>query len=237
MSRYIDLERYHRVEQTHPFYKEMVSKIISEVTSRSKAKKTDVIELGAGTGLLTQELLKIPSISPIVLEMDSNCVSALKNNLAAGRKIKVVRCDMINYFNGSKFDIAVSSFSHHHAEYDRGLEFAMNINKNLKPKGVYIVGEELIPKFLSEKDRKRSLKKYHSFIIRKAISEAHHEVAELEKAALESGLNKIGDFKRHEKMLEDEMCSSGFKIITKQKIGPINKNVGGVFVYVFQKTN
>ena len=96
------------------------------------------------------------------------------------------------------------------------------------------MGMEILPYFSNEKERIQSLYAYHLFIINKALRERHFEVAKLEIDALRSGADKIGDFKRHEGMFEDEM-SKGFKLIEKKKIGPTDlSDVGGVFVYVFE---
>ena len=46
----------------------------------------------------------------------------------------------------------------------------------------------------------------------------------------------IGDFKRHEAMFEEEVESSGLRMIEKKKMGPSDRDdVGGIFVYVFEK--
>ena len=62
------------------------------------------------------------------------------------------------------------------------------------------------------------------------------QLAKIEIDALESGVNMVGDFKRHEAMFETEMIATGeFKLLSKKKIGPLDlNNVGGVFVYVYE---
>ena len=66
----------------------------------------------------------------------------------------------------------------------------------------------------------------------------HHDrvqLSELENNALKSGLDMVGDFKRHETMFEEEMKSASFRCVMKKKIGPLDRDdVGGVFVYVFR---
>ena len=61
------------------------------------------------------------------------------------------------------------------------------------------------------------------------------QLSELENNALKSGLDMVGDFKRHEAMFEEELESAGFKMLVKKKMGPLDRNdIGGVFVYVFE---
>ncbi|MBW3011238.1 hypothetical protein KY326_03400, partial [Candidatus Woesearchaeota archaeon] len=131
--------------------------------------------------------------------------------------------------------IALSIFAHDHINFKKRFKFAKNIAKNLKKDGVYIMGGEILPKFTNENERKKALYLYHNFIIDKAKREGHNQLAVLEKEALISGLNKIGDFKRHVKMFEDEMESAYLKIRFKKKMGPKNNRLGGVYVYTFQK--
>ncbi len=237
MSRYVDLEKYHKHERKHPFYEEMLADILFEIKKRLKKDKIiRILELGAGTGIVTLELAKLPFVKITAVEIDTHCYELLKKNLSECKNVDVIQGDVVNFQASKLSDIVVSVFSHDHIQYNRQYELARNINKNLRLHGIYIMGNELIPKFKSEPERKKSLKLYHNFIIEKALQEGHKEVAEIEKKALYSGLHKIGDFKFHEKILEEGMENAGFKVIKKNKIGPKNEKVGGVFVYVFEKT-
>ena len=57
MSRYIDLEVYHSVEKSHPFYQEMMDEILRVIKAeRDKTGSVKILEIGAGTGLSTSEL-------------------------------------------------------------------------------------------------------------------------------------------------------------------------------------
>lgn len=235
MSNYIDLEKYHKAERTHPFYEEMLAEILSEMKKHLNGEKTRVLELGSGTGIATLELLKFPSIDLTAVEVDENCFSFLQGKLN-GTDANLVLADAVIFKCNKVFDITVSVFAHDHVSFERAREFAENINKNLKMNGLYIMGGELLFEFKTEYERKQALKKYHGFIIEKAEKEGNKEIVELETEALNSGLNKIGDFKRSEKMLEREMENAGFKVVKKEKMGPKKpENIGGVFVYIFQK--
>jgi len=89
--------------------------------------------------------------------------------------------------------------------------------------------------FENEEQRKEALYAYHCYIIEKALKDKNFEVAQIEINALKSGLEEIGDFKRHEAMFEEEMVSSGLRLVQKNKIGPfVPSDVGGIFVYVYQ---
>ena len=236
MSKYIDVQAYHAAEKTHPFYIEMIEEIHNQIKAATKnTRSAHILELGAGTGLLTQELiLKHPHHQISALEYDWKIHQLLSKHVEG--KANCICGDAVNYVAEHPFDILVSSFAHDHIHFDRRFDFAKNIRKNLKRGGRYIMGMEILPYFNSEPERLKSLYTYHLFIINKALKERHFEVAKLEIDALRSGADKIGDFKRHEEMFEDEM-SNGFKLLEKKKIGPTDiNNVGGVFVYVFEAT-
>lgn len=234
MSKYIDLDLYHAVERTHPFYLEMLQEIHNQISIATK-KKTDakLLELGAGTGLLTQELAtKHPQLGISALEYDWKIYNLLRKHV--GKKVTAICGDAVKYFREGFYDVVVSCFAHDHIHFNSAEEFAFNIRKNLKRGGRYIMGGELLPLFRGEQERIESLYKYHVFIIEKALRDGNFEVAKLEIDALRSGVQSIGDFKRHEAMFEEEM-SKGFRLIQKIKVGPNQPtNVGGVFVYVFE---
>jgi hypothetical protein len=68
-----------------------------------------------------------------------------------------------------------------------------------------------------------------------ALRDDRVQLSELENNALKSGLDMVGDFKRHEIMFEEELRSAGFKMLVKKKMGPVDRtDIGGVFVYVFE---
>jgi SAM-dependent methyltransferase len=145
--------------------------------------------------------------------------------------------DGIVFRSKKKFDIAVSSFAHHHISYDQDESFIQNLYYNLNTNGIYIVGDEFIPKFKDETERRRSLIRYHHHVIDLAEKADHFELANLEYECLLSGVRMIGDFKRSEEMIEEEIQTGGlFKMVDKTKI-PFKEEIkeGGIFVYQFQK--
>jgi len=234
MSRYINLEVYHRVESTHPFYGEMIEAIHKQITRFGKGRKIKILELGAGTGLLTRELLKHKNVQIDAIELDQECCEAHEKYITDAR-CQCICDNAVTFCQNGAYDIVVSAFAHDHIAGNLRVPFSKNIKANLKPGGVYVMGGEILPFFSNEEERKEALYTYHCYIIEKALRDKHFEVAQIEINALKSGLEKLGDFKRHEGMFEEEMASSGLRLETKEKIGPLDlKGVGGVFVYVYQ---
>lgn len=240
MSRYIDLPTYHNIERGHPFYVEMIEEIRKQIgchfgKGSKKRAKVKSLELGAGTGLCTLELIKVPYLELDALEIDKECCKILSSHPGSAR-YNVILGDAVTYCKKNNYDLVVSTFAHDHIHYDNRFAFASNIYNNIKKGGLYIMGGELLPYFSNDEERKRSLFKYHNYIIDLALRHNRVQLAELENNALKSGLDMIGDFKRHEAMFEQEMESAGFDRISKKKMGPTDSSdVGGVFVYVFRK--
>ena len=235
MSRYINLDLYHRVEESHPFYRDMIDEISTQISRLcSTGKKYRILELGAGTGLLTKKLIGFPFLDVHALEIDADCCEILRNNINS-ENLNIIQGDAVVYCRNNYFDIVISSFAHDHIHYEKANSFARNIEQNLRGGGVYIMGGEIIPSYSTMEERKEALYKYHCYIINKALLDGNFDVAQIEIQALMSGLEMKGDFKRHEDMFEDEMASTDLTLVSKKKIGPgDNKSVGGIFVYVYR---
>ena len=235
MSRYIDLDVYHAVERSHPFYVEMTDEILKLIDKHQNTQKDglEILELGAGTGLFTEQLVQIPRTQIDALELDSSCVELLTKHVAG--KARVIQGDAVKYSKNQKYDVVVSTFAHDHIHYDLANNFAANIRKNLKKGGIYLMGGEILPLYLTPAQRREALFQYHGYIVSEALRQGHYALAQLEINALHSGVNMVGDFKRHERLFEAEMLSSPFQLRVKNKIGPVNpNNVGGVFVYCYE---
>ena len=235
MSRYIDLDLYHEVERSHPFYEEMIEEICKTIKNYCDPEKNyRILEIGSGTGLCTEDLLKIPFVEVSALEIDSECCQILGRHIGHS-KCEVINGDAVTFCREGYYDIVVSTFAHDHIHYDRALEFVQNIKKNLRKGGIYIMGAEFLPYYRNKEERENALLTYHGYIVNKALWERHYRLAQIEINALESGIDMIGDFKRHELMFEEEMTAGGMTLISKEKMGPKDPdNVGGIFVYVYE---
>ncbi len=237
MSRYIDLPTYHKIERGHPFYEEMLEELDLEIKKfhkLSKSEKIRVLEFGSGTGIYTSELGKHSFVDLYALDYDDNCAEMLRKQ-CDGFCRKIIVDDAVTYYDTEKFDVVTCTFAHDHIHFNKRFALARNIHKNLRKGGRYLMGGEFLPYFSTETDRKKALFKYHNNIIDIALQHDRVQVCELENNALKSGLDMVGDFKRHEKMFEEEMISADFKMIHKKKLGPLDRDdLGGVFVYVFE---
>ena len=233
MSRYIDLNLYHEVERSHPYYVEMIAEIVRQINDSGVSADSKLLEIGAGTGLATESLASCDGVNIDALELDEKCVGILRGFI--GDRANCFQGNGITYCKYGFYDFVVSVFAHDHINYESALEFTKNIRANLIEGGLYIMGGELLREYASDEERIGALQDYHGFIIGKALKENNFELAQIEINALKSGILEIGDFKRHEAQFEKELLSSGFKMKHKRKLGPeVPADVGGVFVYVFE---
>ncbi|MBF0128183.1 MAG: class I SAM-dependent methyltransferase, partial [Magnetococcales bacterium] len=231
---YIDLGLYHQVERSHPYYVEMIGEILALLGQRFHGRQARLLELGAGTGLATLELLALENLTIDALEIDEECLALLAEHTRSERA-RCIQGDAVTYCRNNPYDCVVSVFAHDHIHYDKAEIFARNIRNNLSRGGVYIMGGEILPRFTSEAERIDALKRYHGFIVNAAIAHGDYELAQIEINALKSGVFRVGDFKRHESQFEEEMLSADFQLLSKVKVGPDTPDdVGGVYVYVFQ---
>jgi|SRR3989344_3849368 len=235
MSDYIDIAKYDEAEATHPFYPEMVEGMLGQLRKAGGKNGANVLEFGAGTGLFTMEIVKIPKLRIDTVEIDKVCFKYLQRKFR-DQKINLIHGDAVTYHKDNFYDATVSCFAHDHIKFDQRFDYAKNIARNLKDKGVYIVSHEIIPKFSNEEERFRALRTFQGYIVWRAIQDGHEAVAGLELDSLKPVIAGIGDCKRHMEMFIEEMSQAGLKQIFKQKMGPLDKDdVGGVYVFVYQK--
>ena len=236
MSAYIDVVEYDTHEEKHAYFidmmQEMTDIFIKKQDLDTKAYK--VLELGAGTGIFTKRLAKIPNLEITAVELDDECFKVLQKNLQYYPSVELVNEDSCIYHHAEKrFDYIFSSFSDHHIKLTDKYSYFQNIKRNLQPDGLFIVGDEFLPPHNPEDQAawENALKAYHNHIIAIAQQQGELVLANLEQEALKSGLEKNGDFKVSCSQYEEFLLANGFRFASN-KIGPLNlDNVGGVYVY------
>ena len=238
MSAYIDVEDYDKHEEKHAYYQEMMNEMIDIIIEhQSKSSQLyRILELGAGTGIFTKRLLeRISNIEVVAVELDWVCFHRLKHSLQNNNLLQVINDDSCTYVDplGKKFDCIVSSFADHHIKPADKEHYFQNIKRNLAFNGIIVVGDEFLPSYDSDDyyARQLALEKYHQHIIEIAELEGETVLANLERAALKSGLEGVGDFKVSCEEYEAFLSASDLKA-EKEKIGPKDRDdLGGVYVY------
>jgi SAM-dependent methyltransferase/DNA-binding CsgD family transcriptional regulator len=235
MSEYIDVEDYDQHEEKHAYFQEMVEtmlRVFSEDRG-STAKQCRVLEMGSGTGLFTQRLAKLKNISIVALELDWVCIKKLQHKLGNNACVEIFNEDACTYDPSGRFRYVFSSFADHHIKLDDKELYFQNIKRNLEPGGLLIVGDEFLPDYDINDDAawRSALRSYHNHIIGIAEEQGEDILARLERDALQSGLERKGDFKLSCKQYEEYLLREGFSF-KKKKIGPKDRDdMGGIYVY------
>ncbi len=239
VSAYLDLDEYNDHEEKHAYYLQMRSFIVDRIKQfqAESDRAIDVLENGAGTGLLTKHLLAIPGINLTLLEPDERSRPVLRAQLGEQNShINILEGGAEELDGSTQWDLITSSFSHDHVKDSAKL--AASLFSALKVGGIYMAGVEILGDYSTDEGRIEALNKWHGFVIDDAKSKGEMELAKLENEALVSGIGGIADFKKDIKNFEKDFeVVEGFVQVLKVKIGPlVPGNIGGVYVIAYQRT-
>jgi hypothetical protein len=236
-SCYSDIHKYHQSQEEHVGYKEMRQFMLSFLSSRIsyELKKNEVLEFGAGSGLLTKKLIKLSDINLNALEPDERFREYFINVIPQNKINLLIDDPVEKYSRSNYYDFIISSFAHDHIK-DGGL-LAQVLYDNLKSGGFYICGLELLRSYKDKHDYEKALEQWHGFVIDKALQAGNSHLVKSEEEALESGRKGIADFKVSPNIFENDMKTAGFKLYLDKKVVPHNiTSIGGVYVYVWEKS-
>jgi SAM-dependent methyltransferase len=252
MSHYIEVEKYDRCEKLHPYFTEMRNEMLKQLIEWQKPIPK-IWEVGAGTGILSQEILTILSnrndgSSLESIEYDSEYFIYLSNKLKIFQpRLKLSQEDAKRYDPSGKFDLIFSSFADHHIVRtdDEAKRYYENIRKNLFDGSFFIVGDEFLREHdrTSNEDRIEAIKAYHNHIIEQARIEMTQAPAdrhddyqgfiELETEARESGIRAVqnptfpdsGDYKVSISHFKQRIKRAGLHIDSIVPIGPQDESI------------
>lgn len=256
MSEYISVADYDQHEEKHAYYIDMLSEMIDILLQDRKQRsmsKCRILEFGAGTGILTTRLASISNSEIHVVEIDWACYQVLVGKFRQnGARLLDVSADnrqhrfemqngnsVVTHNEDSRFynpvgsyDYIVSSFADHHIKASDKQLYFTNVKQNLNEGALFIVGDE----FLREHDPtdenawRDAVLTYHEHIIEIALAAGEAELANLERQAMQSGLERRGDFKLSLTQYVAQLQSSGFKVVHRC-IGPSDTRLtGGVYI-------
>lgn len=256
MSEYISVRDYDQHEEKHAYYLDMMSQTIDIILQNRKHKsmfKCRILEFGAGTGILTTRLASISDVEIHAVEIDWHCYQVLVDKIRQsgammlefssdnrqhkfampnGNTVVTYNEDSRSYNPSGRYDYIVSSFADHHIKASDKQVYFANVKQNLEAGALYIVGDEFLRDHDPSNDNewRDALHAYHEHIINIALSEGENVLAELENQALQSGLERRGDFKLSLSQYIGLLQSEGF-IVESKCIGPSDPSLtGGVYI-------
>lgn len=257
MSKYINIENYERYELLHPYFVEMMDKMLKLYKEKNiKSTHSKLLEMGAGTGHLTYKIKKADDDNTLnygqllALEFDNECYEFLQKKMRSEKKIFCLNEDAAFFDPSGKFDFIFSSFADHHiAKNDTFRSYLNNIKRNLHAGSYFIVGDEFLPDHDHENliENNNAVNVYHDHIIKlakKYRDEADENeksdwdgMIELEENARISGLNNNGTQGDHKVSLKTylkRLKEANLEYEEPYLIGPeddnLRKKTGGIYV-------
>ena len=117
---------------------------ITKNLANSKKDKPRILDLGAGTGLLTKYLFeKYPEAEFTLIDLSEEMLKLAKNRFQRYNNFKYITADYLEHdFNS--FDIIVSSLSIHHIEDKEKKKLYKKIYNALNPEGIFLNSDQVI---------------------------------------------------------------------------------------------
>ncbi len=112
---------------------------------KSKKKKLKVLDLGAGTGLLTSFLLqKYPDASVTLIDMADEMLEVARQRYKGNGNIKYITADYSSHNFSETFDVVISAMSIHHLIDSAKRRLFAKIYGILKPGGIFVNAEQVL---------------------------------------------------------------------------------------------
>lgn len=124
-------------EQIIPNLNQMYS-IVAELAN-SDVTVPKILDLGAGTGLLTNYMLKkYPHSYFTLLDISDEMLNIARERFKGNPKFRYIHGDYIEYNFAEKFDIVISSLSIHHHNDSSKRDIYSKVYKNLNDNGIFL---------------------------------------------------------------------------------------------------
>ena len=117
---------------------------IATALANSNKKSPAILDLGAGTGLLSSMLLnKFPDASLTLIDISEKMLDIAKLRLQSYSNVNYIVDDYTNYIAQEQYDIIVSALSIHHLSDAQKYELYKNSYSNLTDAGIFINADQV----------------------------------------------------------------------------------------------
>jgi SAM-dependent methyltransferase len=255
-----DPEVFHRYMRKHLFIPDSDAAILAIATdllSQEKQTEYRVLEIGSGTGALTEKLIQSGIVNLDTIEPDQK-MSEYWENLK-----KVANIDQRgNHYSeklesfartvDQKYDLIVSQGVHHHIptrvnyrnesrrDENYRLTFLSICRSLLKPGKSYILSDEFLTDYHhDEESRIKNLDRWYSRVISTASADGYNELADLEYGFWLNDRTKTVEYKESieefRERLEKAGAAAPFEIKSVTKFGMTEEYGGGFGVIVLKQ--
>lgn len=200
-----ELEIYDEVMKVIPEY-DLLSDLLVDQLERLSIP-LHVLEVGSGTGLLTEKLLLSPRVAELTcVDPDADACELLRRRCRRGQV--AVHANHFERVKGlCKFDAVVSRFALHHVPDEAKLEFLRHARRSLKSGGLCLVGDMTLPHYEGPCDRADAVMQYYK-VTSDYVRRLGNQLAIDDQAeCMERDLNQDEEYKicrcRAEKLIEE----------------------------------
>jgi len=132
-------------EQLIPCFDEFYGTALS-LLSFKREQRIDILDLGAGTGLLSGRILEhYPNAHIVLLDISENMLKQAQTRFAGvGTQIEFKLSDFCSEPLIGYYDAIVSALAIHHVNADRKRELFLKIYGHLKPTGLFINADQVL---------------------------------------------------------------------------------------------
>jgi ubiquinone/menaquinone biosynthesis C-methylase UbiE len=151
MNEYTNISEYYDLLTTNGYYdyENMAKSYHSAMGGRKK-----ILEVGTGTGLLLDELLKLdPSYEVTGMDHTQSMLDVAKERL--GNKAKLVQANLVSMDLGDTFDVIISNgvwamtqmneeyhLATHLPDNEENLQALKNVARHLRPDGIFLINTQ-----------------------------------------------------------------------------------------------
>ena len=109
----------------------------------TQAEAPEILDVGAGTGLLSAYLLeKFPGARLTLMDISENMLAMARQRFATRPETRYVTCDYSRSELGGPYDIVCSALSIHHLETEDKRQLFHRIHTSLRPGGMFVNADQ-----------------------------------------------------------------------------------------------
>lgn len=118
---------------------------ITTELANSNKESPKILDLGAGTGLLTKYLLeKYPEAEFTLIDLSEEMLKIAENRFKCNNNFKYIVADYSTYDLADSFDMVVSSLSIHHLEDEDKNKLYKKVYNSLNQGGIFLNADQVI---------------------------------------------------------------------------------------------